>query len=664
MRWIVGPMMWALAALAAGGAQAEGCATGAGVSRFVFVGVDHYLVTDRAGHEKDLKNLAGPENDVALIKTAIAKAYGLDLTAASKGSDGCERAGGRSVTLTGACATRQAVLGALSDTVAASSACDVLMFYFAGHGAEDPDTRGVSAGQEGAILPVNARRDPNDAGDADIAGWEVDDIVRRATGRGVNVVTVFDSCHSAAASRGAVVGVERRAPPMSPSQKRPAPAPLAAAAAAAGPGLGYHVHLAAAAHDGLSWEAPIADLGGEVHGLFSYALSRAILQNSQLEGAPPTYQRIMDAALTLMPAGYDQRPYREGPAEDAFLGAAAGGRIARAQPVPAGGFSLDAGTLSGVTPGSTYGLYADSPAAGANPVAVAVVDQAAPYSAHLRVTTGAPPGESLWARELSHRFGDNALKVRIDLPSAVTARLVSALGDADIVQVVADGPQYVLRRAPGGGVAIYALDLRRAAPGRDDAAAGYDPARADFAETVRQALIKIATYHEVLDLVTQARGPAPGIAIVGPNDAPGQCGGVRGAPNLQRVRLGQPFDLVISNPSGRYLTLIQLADDFSVQAVWPPRDATQQIMVPPDCPKQFPDQAMDPPAGHYVEILLSTSQPVYVDDFNQTGVRGATDRNNPLASILSRAQSGRRGPAATPTDVDWGAARIDLISTP
>ena len=157
--------------------------------------------------------------------------------------------------------------------------------------------------------------------------------------------------------------------------------------------------------------------------------------------------------------------------------------------------------------------------------------------------------------------------------------------------------------------------------------------------------------------------PAPGIAIVDPDDAPGQCGAVRNTPSLEKVRLGQPFDLVISNLPGRYLTLIQLADDFSVQAVWPPRDAMQQIMVPPNCPKQFPDQAMDPPAGHYIEVLLSTSQPVYADDFNQTGVRGAAG-GNPLASVLGRARSGRRGPAATPTDVDWGAARADLISTP
>ncbi len=660
------PALWAMSILATGAAHAQDCAPGAGAQSFVFVGIDHYLVTDRPGHGKDLKNLSGPENDVVMIKAAIASAYGVDLTARARGSDGCERPGGRGVTLIGACATRQAVLGALLGAVGASRACDTVMFYFAGHGAEDPDTRGVSAGQEGAILPVNARRDPNDAGDADIAGWEIDAIVRQATSRGVNLVTVFDSCHSAAATRGAVVGVERVAPPMSPRQRRPAYAPPSPATSGTRSAEGYHVHLAGAAHDGVSWEAPIADLGGEAHGLFTYALSRAILQASQAPGAPPTYQQIMDAALTLMPAGYDQSPYREGPAQDAFLGAAVGGRLARALPVPAGGFSLDAGTLSGVTQGSTYGLFATplAPgAAGPEAAPVAVVDQADPYSAHLRVTSGAPPGGPLWAREISHRFGDNALKVRIDLNAALKARITTALGDADIVQVVADGPQYVLRPAPKVGVAIYSLDRHRAAPGRDDVLAGYDPANADFADKVKQALIKIATYHEVLDLVSQARGPAPGIAIVGPDDAPGQCGGVRNAPNLAKVRLKQPFDLVISNPPGRYLTLIQLLPDFAVQAVWPPRDASQNIMVPPDCPKQFPDQWMDPPAGHYIEILLSTSQPVYADDFNQSGVRGAAG-DNPLTSLLARAQSGRRGPAATPTDVTWGAARVDLISTP
>ena len=46
--------LWTIAAMAMGTAHAEDCAPGAASLRFVFVGIDHYWVTDRPGHEKDL----------------------------------------------------------------------------------------------------------------------------------------------------------------------------------------------------------------------------------------------------------------------------------------------------------------------------------------------------------------------------------------------------------------------------------------------------------------------------------------------------------------------------------------------------------------------------------------------------------------------------------
>ena len=71
------------------------------------------------------------------IKAALRSGYGLDLDEGKAGE--CSSANAISITLTDGCATRRAILDALDDRIAASSAGDTLLFYFAGHGGQYVD---------------------------------------------------------------------------------------------------------------------------------------------------------------------------------------------------------------------------------------------------------------------------------------------------------------------------------------------------------------------------------------------------------------------------------------------------------------------------------------------------------------------------------------------
>ena len=82
------------------------------------------------------------------------------------------------------------------------------MFYFSGHGGRIPDTANQQlSGFSSTIVPYDAR-DPalaaNKAGD--IFDNELRLLIDAASARGVNVLTIFDSCHSGTATRDPVFG--------------------------------------------------------------------------------------------------------------------------------------------------------------------------------------------------------------------------------------------------------------------------------------------------------------------------------------------------------------------------------------------------------------------------------------------------------------------------
>ena len=234
--------------------------------RAVFIGIDKYAYSQTEVPFADFKDLHGAVNDARAIKRTLAGVYGLDFDA---DGSGCSSENAQSITLINQCATRKAIFAAWNRQIAASSPGDTLILYFAGHGSrfiDDQEFRQAS-GYNGTILPYDARNPQPAPGavEAEIRDVEIKEVIDDATAKGVNVVTIFDSCNSGTITRdGPADGQSRWAPASISRGARSVAAP--SPGTVTGPGGGYRVHFAAA---GDGEEAREVGAIGERSGVFT-----------------------------------------------------------------------------------------------------------------------------------------------------------------------------------------------------------------------------------------------------------------------------------------------------------------------------------------------------------------------------------------------------------
>ncbi|MFN5821407.1 MAG: caspase family protein, partial [Novosphingobium sp.] len=182
--------------------------------RAVFIGIDKYAYSRTEVPFADFKDLHGAVNDARAIKRTLASVYGLDF---DDDGSGCSSENAQSITLINQCATRKAIFAAWNRQIAASAPGDTLILYFAGHGSrfiDDQEFRQAS-GYNGTILPYDARNPKPAPGavQAEIRDVEIKEVIDAATAKGVNVVTIFDSCNSGTITRdGPADGQSRWAP--------------------------------------------------------------------------------------------------------------------------------------------------------------------------------------------------------------------------------------------------------------------------------------------------------------------------------------------------------------------------------------------------------------------------------------------------------------------
>ncbi len=104
-------------------------------------------------------------------------------------------------TLTNAQATRAAIIDGFRQHLGGAAAGDVALFYFCGHGSQEPCPAEWKAlepsGMNQTIVPVDARAN----GVFDIADKELRALLQELAETGAEVVTIFDSCHSGGVTR-------------------------------------------------------------------------------------------------------------------------------------------------------------------------------------------------------------------------------------------------------------------------------------------------------------------------------------------------------------------------------------------------------------------------------------------------------------------------------
>ncbi len=630
----------------------------AGEIRVLFVGIDRYLYSatpvpgSRTGvPDAGFQDLSGAVADTMTMRDAMRSIYKLDIdTPPGKRRASCKSGNTVSITLTDICATRAEILGAFRRQIAASKPADTLVFYYAGHGSQFLDTviRDQKSGYNDTIMPTDAR-EPGAQTDGDILDRELRAEIDAATDKGINVVTIFDSCNSGTATRDpAAIGTARKGPSVRLSGVRPM-----VATQRSGLGGGYRVHLAAAADGEEARE--VGKPGERKAGVFTTALVKIL---KRMPGA-----RFADIAtevrLSVNGAGHSgQNPQAEG-----ALGASLGGTqdyrpTLRAVPTE-GGVKLDAGRLSGVTVGSSFGLFRSVTEAlqpSAIPLATGLVAKVDNVSAtmSLDVLPSVTLPTRLVAIETAHAFGDQPLLIRQDALDATGRAHVTAAIAGLTYAKVGEPAQLQLTSGPLG-LQLVGLD----GIGDVDLGPAQDPS---FAPRLRRALQKVARVQALLDLTrVKPLGPqaaAPDVSFCVNSDLTydlEQCpeAATSDGPALT---LNQPAKIAVVNHSDAplYVYVFAIDKDLTVNLVLPPSGSDDTTALAPGAAVQRSDTGpVDP--GRLQFLTLATPTPINAAALEQSGV-GAREGGcvNPLERILCAAAVGTRDPSV-PRVGAWSA---------
>lgn len=719
----------ALATIAAGIllslAPAMTAAAAAPAVRMLFVGIDHY--TNGIDHRLDgrldhphadptLHDLNGAVNDVSLIKSTLAKTYGLPVGAAARTPCWTSSAATApvSITLLDGCATRQGVLGALVAQIAAADVNSIVLFYYAGHGSSHAEVgQDQATGLNSTLVPADAWREPGEP-DNDILDVELRAIIDAAEARGVTVVTIFDSCHSGTATRDIASG-KVKVNPLSRSvatDVAPPPAPFAFQMPPPGPSAApptpYRVHMAAASDD---QDAQETLRNGVPHGIFTLALTDALTARkgaTYLEIAQETLWRLQQSATLESLALGDvlndkiQTSQAEGPLAIPFLGRLGDeepGYLAVADP---GGkdLTIGAGGAVLITKGSRFEVHAfprTDAILGAGTVtavtdtqATLTLDGTVTWAAAAAAAAGsdvfaqAQVGKHFWVEETWHDYGDQRLKVAIEGGAdsdraLVASQLATVTGPRGYAEVVCDAAacpvgqqRFIISLADGraefqtaDGEAIVSAGV---VCGTSLARRPGVVCAADSARRLAAVTKAAANYFALRAMALANHKSKPwGEIDVFPGGCPPPTENCQGKQTLAAAPVMSlptgDVDIYLTNVSDhdvqRYALLLS-PDDFSVTVLSPPGYSDDPAMKPGDS-LDYPGVFGRP--GRATLLVLLTQHPINVASLHQEPVRDVDSAaNNDLERLLLHAAEGEKGDP--PKSGDFDVMAVDFEVTP
>ena len=627
--------------------------------RGVFVGIDKYLYSRSrpAYPDADFGDLRGAVSDAQAIKQALSIAYRLQFDTAVAGK--CVTTNAISITLTDTCATRQQILSALTNQIAASAAHDTVIFYFAGHGSTITDDQvfDQASGADSTILPTDAR-DPNAIAAADIVDREIRRIIDIANARGVNVVTIFDSCNSGTAARGESGDGENRGVDgvviKHHADFQPMLRPI-------GPGGGYRVHFGASRDNE---EAREVVSGANVHGVFTTAFAQALVARPDA-----TFGDIATAVRLKVDQGghKSQHPQAEGELRARFGGEAIRTALFDAQ-AQGGGITLAAGRLLGMTVGSKFALFANQADAlndAAVPLALATITSITDGQAQL--TLDAQPGRPLppmpIARETAHAFGDDRLKVSVsEAIQPGPSRLVGALTALGFVEVVAEGSLAqlnLLRRGATDEVPV--LLFTGDGTGLASLGAVTEP---DFAQQLRLALLPVYKERRLVSLASKSSAEVGIVLCLSTKlDHPTQV-----CPELvnrqRKVPVDTPLALTVTNASNiaRYVYVLVIDDRYGITQLIPTGHGKDPPM--PAGAAQRPGPFALNTTGLYRFVVITTDAPINASLLEQAPLRhrmsGPCEADVEARGVCTNGAGGARD-GGIPALGDWTITIEDAL---
>jgi hypothetical protein len=360
-------------------------------------------------------------------------------------------------------------------------------------------------------------------------------------------------------------------------------------------------------------------------------------------------RRVQETGIT------SQTPQIEGARLATLGGAPRQATLLNAQP-SATGVDLAAGSLSGVSEGSTFALFADSTSAvrdGELPLATGTISAVDSFRAMLRLDKlpVKPLPTRLVARELQHSFGTAQMRVRVD---ALTPASKKAIADALVtsrVAKVAEPAQYVVSTTDTADSYAALLSLDKHKLTRLGAVA--DPG---FGDGVRDALEKLAHVNALLALRTD---PAKaGLLFCIDNDQtydvyacpPGK--GPKGRPELivgQRAKV----TVMQNGPTKRFVYVFGIDGSLGIDQVVPEPGTTEPELTAGK-PNAYQVEPNSP--GRYRFVTIATTEPIQGAALQQdrAGARDLAACPTALDRLLCAAASGTRDAKAARVGV-WTA---------
>ncbi|WP_195174919.1 caspase family protein [Mesorhizobium sp. INR15] len=339
-------------------------------TRALVVGVSGYPNLPDAIH------LVGPKNDAREVANTLVR-LGVPAADVTVLADGV-----RDLTegvLAPGPGTRQAILADLDKLADSAREGDLVIFYFSGHGSQQPDTNGdEEGGLDQIFLPYDIGRWNGEGVDRAIVDDELARRVQRILDNGADFFGIIDACHSASGFRD-VAGDDARARGVDPvdlgvpEDKGAATRALFLERKAVPKGRGRAAFFYAAQTTESALEkTPPGAADGESYGVFTYTMLSRLNLTPDL-----TYRTLHQAVVadikrnTLMAT---QTPDLEGDLLDEPVLRLSKARPIRQWPIYAG--NLQAGQLAGLNDGTIVALYADAAAAEAQVVAYGLVENA------------------------------------------------------------------------------------------------------------------------------------------------------------------------------------------------------------------------------------------------------------------------------------------------
>lgn len=562
----------------------------------------------------------------------------------------------RTWTLVDQQATRDAILGALAQAIAATSPGDQVLFYYSGHGGQYGDVLNDEADTYDETLVPYDGRGPD--GVSDIVDDELALLRKEAVARGAGFIAIIDACHSGTPLRGALASHVKSVPgvAMRPTAARELQAQVPSMMA---PG-GYWVSVGAASDDQAALEVEIQP------GLWRSRLTEAMIEAAERLPRGASYREIVaDARIRLRDRGASQWISSEGELGASFLGAVGPRqRLFDAMRGPSGQLLLTGGKLLGVRPGAQFALFGSEAAAnqGGTPLALLTAQTVDDFRAVLGPVVVSPRWpDRLTAVETAHSFGDERLRIMVSGPQDPSrSRLAASLSAIAHVELVTERPDFVFQAADDqvavtgpAGETVLSVQLDGAA--------------------LQQATALMARHHVLLALrSTQGAKLSTFSADAATCTASVAEDCTRGARILQppddalTLKPGACFFLSVTNSASadRFLYLLHLGADFAVDLLSPPPGAQNESLAAGrslQMADAFCNQARAPLTDYF--LTLSTKAPLDVSVLQQSGLRAPMASDSPLERLLGSAGADAGARRAVPL-ADWDARILAVHMLP